>query len=87
MDGLFCGWCRRDISAEVYLASIEFTKGGVMHCFRLEKSDKTALSTMDLAIKKLGMDLVFPLCGMNCGDRLLKSIWKDARILEVVRMN
>lgn len=83
MCGLFCGWCRRDISggSEVFLASIEFTKSGIMQCFRLEKSDKTVPSinsTMDLVTKKCGMELMFTLCSMNCGDRLLESIWKDS---------
>lgn len=92
MGGLFCEWCRRDISAgpEVFLASMEFIKGGILQCFRLEKSDKTAPeinSTADLATPKHGMELAFTLCSMNCGDRLLESLWKDARIVGIARMN
>jgi hypothetical protein len=84
-----CAWCHKaiDRDAEVFAVGAKARKGmnlkpheGSMIQIALTHSNKTVpaiVTTHNSEARKAGSDLVFMICGKNCGDLLKKALLKE----------
>ena len=79
-----CEWCGCDTSkqCEVFVGNVVYNRDGIIQFFHLGRfiNVPAIISSMESGASKSGRELVFVVCSMDCGDRLMAAHCNDSTL-------